>query len=671
MLSSPRMPEPTLSFSDSILKLKGPIFIFGASGFIGVNLFHEIFKVRQDCYALTHDATKAWRLKSLDVPYENVIHCDILSGNSVREVFEKYKPRTLFNLAAYGAYSKQSNVNLTYETNVIGTANILQQCSPDTVYIHAGSSSEYGFNCTAPKEDERVEPNSHYAVSKVSAAYLLEFYAKVHGLNTLNLRLYSIYGYWEEPDRLIPRLIEKARKGELPSFVSPDISRDFVFIEDCLEAFIVSALGVNEHTRGKSYNIATGQKTTIGQLVEVTREQFGLTVKPDWGTMTNRKWDLADWYGDASAIETDLGWRATTSLETGLTKTKAWQDQVGYESTVIPAFENPYLNPVITAIIACYKDAQAIPYMYDRLVKTFNELKVRYEIIFVNDNSPDNQEEVIDALCDRDPNVVGISHSRNFGSQSAFLSGMEIATGDAVVLMDGDLQDPPEIIPSFYEKWSQGFDVVYGVRVQREMKPHIHFFYKLFYKIFQNLSYVTIPRDAGDFSMIDRKVVKELVDLPETEQFLRGLRAWVGFKQTGVPYVRPERMFGVSTNNWRKNIWWAKKAIFSFSFAPLELMSYAGFLLTGLSFVGIIWQIAARVLDFDPRTPYGISTVIILIVFFGGLTILGISFLGEYVAKIFEETKKRPKFIRTRIRRGAKAYKSADEIRTLVKQLNK
>ena len=657
-------------YRDKIEKLKGPVFVFGASGFIGANLFNDIFKIRKDCYAVTHDATKAWRLKLLNVPFENIIHCDILSDNSIKEVFEKYKPQTIFNLAAYGAYSKQSNVNLTYETNVLGTVNILQNCTKDMVYIHAGSSSEYGFNCTSPKETDRVEPNSHYAVSKVSAAYLLEYYAKVAGLKTLNLRLYSIYGYWEEPDRLIPRLIENARKKNLPSLVSPDISRDFVFVEDCVEAFLDAALKIDDEKSGRSYNIATGRKTTMGDLVDVTRKAFSIAKEPEWGSMSNRKWDLAEWFGDPAAFENDFGWKARTSLEDGLIRYSQWQDAVQYESRLIPAFENPKLNPVITAIIACYKDAQAIPFMYERLVKTFNELKVRYEIIFVNDNSPDNQEEVINAICDKDPNVVGISHSRNFGSQSAFLSGMEIATGDCVVLMDGDLQDPPEIIPAFYEKWMDGYDVVYGVRVQREMKPHIHFFYKTFYKVFQGLSYIPIPRDAGDFSMIDRKVVKELVDLPETEQFLRGLRAWVGFKQTGVPYVRPERMFGVSTNNWTKNIWWAKKAIFSFSFAPLELMSYAGFGLTALSILGIIWQILAKFFFF-PDTPRGLSTVIILIVFFGGLTILGISFLGEYITKIFEETKKRPKYIRTRIRRGPKAYKTADEIRALVKQLRK
>ncbi len=649
-----------------IRQLPGPIFVFGASGFIGANLFEQLFAQRSDVYALTHDATKAWRLKLLAVPAENVVHCDILSATSVRDTFTRYAPKTVFNLAAYGAYSKQKNVGLTYETNVLGTVNILENVQPGVAYIHAGSSSEYGFNCTAPLETDRTEPNSHYAVSKVSGAYTLEFYARVHGLNTLNLRLYSIYGGWEEPDRLIPRLVEEARQGKLPPLVSPDISRDFVYIDDCVEAFVLAALRVGPESRGKSYNVATGQKTTMRELVDVAIGAFKVPVAPVWGSMANRNWDLQDWYGNATAIQTDLGWTAHTSLADGLVQTAKWQEQHNYADRVIPAFKTPSLNPVISPIIACYKDGQAIPFMYERLVKMFNELKVRYEIIFVNDNSPDNTDEVLAEICAKDPNVIAIKHSRNFGSQSAFLSGMEISTGDAVVLMDGDLQDPPEIIPAFYEKWQSGFDVVYGVRVQREMAPHVHFFYKQFYRLFRKTAYINIPVDAGDFSMIDRKVVRELVALPETEQFLRGLRAWVGFKQTGVDYVRPERMFGVSTNNWTKNIWWAKKAIFSFSFAPLELMTYAGFVLTGLSVVGIIYQIISRVFNFDPNTPYGTSTILVLVMFFGGINLLGISFLGEYIGKIFEETKKRPKFIRTMVRKGERIYQTAAEIGTLI-----
>ncbi|PWK25228.1 dolichol-phosphate mannosyltransferase [Arcicella aurantiaca] len=660
----------TDSVKEKILSLKGPIFVYGASGFIGANLFKDIFSVRKDCYALTHDAQKAWRLKLLDIPAANIVHCDIVSNYSVQEVFNTYKPKTIFNLAAYGAYSKQKNITLTYETNVIGTVNLLENLASDMVYIHAGSSSEYGFNCTSPKETDTLEPNSHYSVSKVSAAYMIQFYAKVHEKNAVNLRLYSIYGDWEEPDRLIPKLIESVRQHKLPNFVSPEISRDFVYMSDCVEAFIDSALKMSPEIRGKSYNIASGVKTTIGDLVEVCRKEFGIKEEPSWGSMQNRSWDLAEWFGDPTEANKDLGWKAKTPLNQGLRQYFDWQEGIQYEGKLLPAFQNPYLNPVITAIIACYRDAEAIPFMYERLVKTFNEMKVRYEIIFVNDCSPDNTEEVLEAICNKDPNVIGITHSRNFGSQAGFLSGMEISTGDAVVLMDGDLQDPPEIMPKFYEKWTQGYEVTYGVRVQREMPAWLHFFYKTFYKIFKNMSYINIPKDAGDFSMIDRKVVKELINLPETEQFLRGLRAWVGFKQTGVDYVRPERMFGVSTNNWRKNIWWAKKAIFSFSFVPLEIMSYTGFFMTLASILGIIWQVLAKYV-FYPETPSGLSTVIILVMFFGGINMLGISFLGEYIAKIFEETKKRPKFIRTKVRKGVKRYNTSEEIKRLVEEQRK
>jgi dolichol-phosphate mannosyltransferase len=307
--------------------------------------------------------------------------------------------------------------------------------------------------------------------------------------------------------------------------------------------------------------------------------------------------------------------------------------------------------------------------MYERLVKMFNETKVRYEIIFVNDCSPDNSEEVISGIASKDINVIGITHSRNFSSQSAFLSGMEIATGDAVVLMDGDLQDPPEIVPQFYHKWLEGYDVVYGKRVKREMSLVMNLIYKGFYRVFSKLSYIKIPLDAGDFSLIDRKVVNELIRLPETEIFLRGLRAWLGFRQTGVDYIRPERMFGKSTNNWRKNIAWAKKAIFSFSFIPLEVLSYFGFILTGISFLAMIAQLIARILY--PNIPHGITTIIVLVLFFGGVQVLSISILGEYLAKIFEESKSRPKFIRRSVIYRGKLIKNPVEIENLKNTIQK
>lgn len=297
----------------------------------------------------------------------------------------------------------------------------------------------------------------------------------------------------------------------------------------------------------------------------------------------------------------------------------------------------------ISAVIACYNDEQAVPHMYRRLTDTFRKIGVDYEIIFVNDGSPDNTEAVLADLTGRDEHVIAVNHSRNFSSQMAFTSGMDIADGDAVVLLDGDLQDPPEIIERFYEKWKEGFDVVYGVRIKREAPLLIQAAYKLFYRLFHKLSYVRIPLDAGDFSLMDRKVAEQLKQLPERDRFLRGLRAWVGFKQTGVPYIRPERMFGKSTNNLFKLFNWATKGIFSFTYVPLELVTMLSIFTFILAVAGIIVQVILRFLA--PYAPQGFTTVIVLVLFIGSIQLLSISVLGQYVGKIFEEVKQRPKYI--------------------------
>lgn len=304
----------------------------------------------------------------------------------------------------------------------------------------------------------------------------------------------------------------------------------------------------------------------------------------------------------------------------------------------------------LSAIIACYRDAEAIPIMHERLTKTFKRIGIDYEIIFVNDGSPDNSAAVIAKIVKKDPHTIGINHSRNFSSQMAFTSGMDLATGDAVILLDGDLQDPPELIAQFYQKWRAGWDVVYGIRVKREASLLMNFFYKLFYRLFHQLSYIRIPVDAGDFSLIDKKVVAAMQQLPERDRFLRGLRAWVGFKQTGVEYIRPERMFGVTTNSLIKNFQWATKGIFSFSFAPLQYMTLLSLGVFILSIIGIIIQIVLRFVL--PNTPHGTTTILVVVLFLGATQLLCISILGEYIGKIFEEVKQRPKYIRQSVVRN-------------------
>ena len=298
----------------------------------------------------------------------------------------------------------------------------------------------------------------------------------------------------------------------------------------------------------------------------------------------------------------------------------------------------------ISAIIACYGDALAVPIMHERLVKVFEKIGVDREIIFVNDNSPDNAQDVLVELAKRDLTVVVIHHSRNFGSQNAFTSGMKIATGDAVVLLDGDLQDPPELIEPFFEKWREGYDVVYGERIKRDAAKFLQVAYKSFYRVFRAASYIPIPVDAGDFSLIDRRVVDALNSLPENNRFMRGLRAWVGYRQIGVPYVRPERMFGRTTNSMLKNLGWARKGILSFSYAPLDLIVWLAIATVGAALFGMVAQIAIR-LFIPTLVPSGFTTLIVLILFLGGIQLLCLAIIGSYMAHIYDEVKRRPPYI--------------------------
>ncbi len=300
-------------------------------------------------------------------------------------------------------------------------------------------------------------------------------------------------------------------------------------------------------------------------------------------------------------------------------------------------------DKTISAVIACYNESPSIPEMHQRLTSTFKKIGVNYEIIFVNDGSTDDSELVLKKICAKDKKTTAIFHSRNFSSQNSFTSGMIQSRGDSVVLFDGDLQDPPELISEFIKKWEEGYDVVYGIRTKREGNKLLQLSYKLFYRIFKKLSYINVPLDAGDFSLMDKKVVQAINNLPEKDRYIRGLRAWVGFKQIGVEYTRPDRSFGVSTNNIFKNIRWAKKGIFSFSYIPLEFVSYLSYFIVVLSAIALFIYMLGYL--FFPDPPEGFTTIIIIVLFLGGTQLLSLGFISEYIAKILEETKNRPKFI--------------------------
>jgi len=297
----------------------------------------------------------------------------------------------------------------------------------------------------------------------------------------------------------------------------------------------------------------------------------------------------------------------------------------------------------ISVVVACYRDAGNVREMYARLSSVLPEVSANYEIIFVNDNSPDNAEEILIEIARQDARVTVISHSRNFGSQMAFTSGMRQSLGDAVILMDGDLQDPPETIPLLVAEWLKGYDVVYGVRAERRENPLMESARKLFYRLYRGLSYIDVPLDAGDFSVMSRSVVDAMLQMPERDRFLRGLRSWVGFRQTGVPYIRAARFAGESTNSLLENVRWAKRGIFSFSYRPLELISLMALMVTFLAGTAIMVYFVLYFVI--PNAPRGYLTLLVAILLLGAVQLFSLSIMAEYLGRIFEEVKQRPPFI--------------------------
>jgi polyisoprenyl-phosphate glycosyltransferase len=628
--------------------LRGPIVVLGGAGFIGANLFLRMFPQRQDVFAVVRKLP-AWRLEGV-IP-ERILEVDITDEAATRNLIDSINPQTVFDCVSYGAYSFENDERLIYRTNfnaLIGLVELIAR-KPFSAYVHAGSSSEYGINSAGPAEDATLKPNSHYAVSKAAMTQYIHFVGRNRSLPCVNLRLYSVYGPLEDTSRLIPNLLFQGLKNKYPPFVDAETARDFIYIDDVCDAFYRAAAKMNPDMYGRSYNIGSGKATTIQELAAIAQDLFLIQEEPHFNAMPARQWDLQNWFADPTAAQKDLGWTPHVELRDGLLKTKSWVAELGPEEIENKTKLNrASRKKSLSAIIACYRDEQAIPLMHERLTKVFQNIGCEYEIIFVNDCSPDRTQEVILEISARDAHVLGISHSRNFGSQMAFRSGMELSTKDGVVLLDGDLQDPPELIEQFYEQWEKGYDVIYGRRIKRDMPVFWGLMYKAFYRVFAAFSNIKIPHDAGDFSLIDRRVAGWLLACPERDLFMRGLRAYVGFKQTGVDYIRPERMFGNSTNSFLKNIGWAKQAIFSYSSTPLNILTAVGGFLLLVSLGAGMITILLKILR-PELAPRGATTTILSILFFGALNLFGIGILGEYIGKIIEEVKQRPSIIRSSI----------------------
>ena len=293
-------------------------------------------------------------------------------------------------------------------------------------------------------------------------------------------------------------------------------------------------------------------------------------------------------------------------------------------------------------VVPLYNEQDVLPELCQRLRTAVARLHGPAEIIFVDDGSADGTLGILKALQFEDKTIRVVSLSRNFGHQAAVSAGLCHAEGDAVAVLDGDLQDPPELLPEFFAKLEEGWDVAYGVRRRRRGGISKRLSYFVFYRLLHRLADIDIPLDAGDFCAMSRRIVDHLNRLPETDRFVRGLRAWVGFRQTGIPYERDRRRAGIPKYTMAKLVQLSLDGLLSFSYAPLRWLAVVGFMLCAVSFVGIL-IVLYRYL-FTPYVP-GYTSLAILVLFFGGAQFLTGGLVGEYVGRTAQQVKGRPLYV--------------------------
>ncbi|MBY0524997.1 MAG: glycosyltransferase family 2 protein [Gemmataceae bacterium] len=299
--------------------------------------------------------------------------------------------------------------------------------------------------------------------------------------------------------------------------------------------------------------------------------------------------------------------------------------------------------PTLSVVVPLYDEAANIDELYRRLSLSLTELGLTYEILLVDDGSRDGTSRRIDELAAQDAGIVPLHLSRNFGHQSAICAGIEHARGQAVVLMDGDLQDPPELLEAFVQSWRDGSEVVYAIRTRRKEGIVKRAGYTLFYRLLRAISDLDIPLDSGDFCLMDRKVVDVLKHLPERMRFVRGLRTFVGFRQTGLRYERAARSAGESKYSFRALVRLAIDGLISFSSYPMTLVTYLGLTSAGLALILTVWVLTDSLCS--GTAPRGWASTILVVLYMSTVQLISLGIMGEYVRRIFLEVKGRPTYI--------------------------
>jgi glycosyltransferase involved in cell wall biosynthesis len=305
------------------------------------------------------------------------------------------------------------------------------------------------------------------------------------------------------------------------------------------------------------------------------------------------------------------------------------------------AFDTATRDLLLSVIVPCKNEEAVLSETHRRLAGVLEQVKLKFEIVYVDDGSTDSTPQLLRELCVVDPRVRVLRLSRNFGHQIATTAGLEHALGDAMVIIDADLQDPPEVIPAMLARWHEGYDVAYGLRTDRGGETAFKLWTaKLFYRLINRISSVQIPLDAGDFRLMDRKVVDALLLMPERDRFLRGMVSWLGYRQVAVPYSRAPRFAGASKYPAHKMVRFAMDGLLSFSIAPLKLATWVGFAASFVALLGSLYALGSRI--FTNHWVTGWASIFLAVLFIGGVQLTCLGIIGEYVGRIYGEAKQRP-----------------------------
>lgn len=550
-----------LQYSPHLLELatklrQKKILVTGAQGFIGSQILNLLTQAQVPCKGISSGKYTS-NIRLTRGAKQKLILCDLDNPKAVKTELDGID--IVIHTATFGAYSWQDDPVDVY-TQVSQLQNLLQLCHEKKIeaFIHLGSSSEYGENCRSASENQISHPNSFYSLAKMHCNDLVRYYGKNLCLPIMSLRLFSVYGFGEHPNRLFPTICKSLLEDTELNLAHPKIARDFVHISDVLEIIFISLIKMKPEDYGETFNVCSGIQTSLEDIQKILNQDF--TFKQiAWNEEVGKKWDLQTWFGNPTKTLQRFDWKPRLGITEGVKITLSLYQQAPY------FLQASQFSPQkkISVVVPCYMDLPSIPLLFERTQKVFLELNYDFEFIVIDDVSPDGAYNHLIKHALADSRWVLAKHTRNFGSQSVFIHGLELATGEAIILMDGDLQDPPELIPLLIKKWEQGFDLCLGQRTSRAEGPLFLLKCKTFYRLWNWTAKIQIPIDCGDFGLISKEAAAQIIQQRSRVHLWRSQRAYSRLKTAFIPYQRPLRVFGESTNNNLKLIVWSLRFIFS------------------------------------------------------------------------------------------------------------